>query len=362
MRVVHLANFHGPRSGGLRTMMRQLAREYSARGIDIEHVVPGPRNRTLEIEGTVTHEVASPIVPRSGGYRMILDVPRALRVLEAARPDVVEISDRLTLLRAAAWARQHDARSVMFAHERIDGVIRANARRLPATRIADAMNRHALARVDHIVATTEFASEEFRRIGHEPHVVPLAYEDDRFGTHRRTVRGIPLQERSMRLVMCSRLSYEKACHLAVDAVRVGHANGMPVHLDVLGDGPLRDALEARASGLPVTFHGFVGDRDVVAHMLANADVVLAPGPIETFGLAALEALGSGTPVVANRASAIPELLGDAGATAGEDATEWWEAAHALVLAGDAARERARRTAARYSWSATADQLLGIYTQ
>ena len=50
----------------------------------------------------------------------------------------------------------------------------------------------------------------------------------------------------------------------------------------------------------------------MAALLASADVVVAPGPVETFGLAALEALACGTPVVVNEASALPEVVGDAG--------------------------------------------------
>ena len=50
-------------------------------------------------------------------------------------------------------------------------------------------------------------------------------------------------------------------------------------------------------------------------LLATADVVLAPGPVETFGLAALEALACGTPVVVNAASALPEVIGPAGLAA-----------------------------------------------
>src|SRR5207244_13537765 len=75
-----------------------------------------------------------------------------------------------------------------------------------------------------------------------------------------------------------------------------------------GDGPRIAALRRRAAGLPVTFLGFVDSRADVAALLATADVSLAPGPHETFGLAALEALASGTPVVVSASSALKEIV------------------------------------------------------
>ncbi|WP_262496069.1 glycosyltransferase family 4 protein [Nonomuraea sp. SYSU D8015] len=88
--------------------------------------------------------------------------------------------------------------------------------------------------------------------------------------------------------------------------------GVPAVLAVAGDGPLRPKLMRLAGDLPVRFLGHIGDRDTLADLLATADVAIAPGPVETFGLAALEALASGTPVVVSRHSALPEVVGPAG--------------------------------------------------
>ncbi len=73
-------------------------------------------------------------------------------------------------------------------------------------------------------------------------------------------------------------------------------------LVVAGDGPLRRPLQASAARLPVRFLGHVASRESLAKLLATADVVIAPSPAETFGLSALEALASGTPVVVSSRS------------------------------------------------------------
>ena len=82
---------------------------------------------------------------------------------------------------------------------------------------------------------------------------------------------------------------------------------------------MRARLERQAARLPVDFTGYIGCRDTVATILATADVALAPGPHETFGLAALEALACGTPAVVSRTSALAEILTtDSGAAADND--------------------------------------------
>ena len=125
-------------------------------------------------------------------------------------------------------------------------------------------------------------------------------------------------------------------------------------LAVAGGGPLRATLQAEAAarGLPVRFLGHVGDRDELAALLATADVAIAPGPVETFGLAALEALASGTPVVASAESALPEVLGAAGLAAKGEGPAYATAIRTLMSRPeDERRKAARQQAERYPWSA-----------
>ncbi len=359
-RIAHLANFYGPRSGGLRTMMRELAAVRVARGVELLHVVPGERHDEYELDGYLVRQIAAPTIPRTGGYRMIVDVASVRRALKAFDADVIEVSDRVSLLHAAAPFRRHGTQVAMFAHERIDGVFQANAPVLPGTRIADLMNRSALRSADHIIATTSFAAQEFARIGHTATVIPLAVDTTVFQPARRRLRGAPGVDRPLIIGLCSRLSPEKACHIPIEAVRVAFAQGHNVSLEIIGSGPLEDDLRTRAAGLPVHFHGFLPERMMLARFLANLDVLMAPGPIETFGLAALEALSSGTPVVANAASAISEVIGEAGATAAIDPADWASAALRVVAAGQPLRDAARARALEFSWESTAASLAKTY--
>jgi glycosyltransferase involved in cell wall biosynthesis len=111
-----------------------------------------------------------------------------------------------------------------------------------------------------------------------------------------------------RALVVSRLAREKAVDLAIDACARA---ALP--LTVCGDGPLAAELRTHAqrSGADVTFAGRV-DAATLARLRAEAAVALVPSRAhETFGLAALEALAAGLPVVATRSGALAELEGDA---------------------------------------------------
>jgi N-acetyl-alpha-D-glucosaminyl L-malate synthase BshA len=86
---------------------------------------------------------------------------------------------------------------------------------------------------------------------------------------------------------------------------------VPSVLVMVGDGPDRLDAEQEARRLGVERHvRFLGKIDQVAPLLAAADLFLLPSQSESFGLSALEALASGTPVIGSRAGGLPEVVRD----------------------------------------------------
>jgi glycosyltransferase involved in cell wall biosynthesis len=160
------------------------------------------------------------------------------------------------------------------------------------------------------------------------------------------------------VVAVSRLVRQKGLDVAVEAMA-----GMDATLVVLGEGPERERLEAQARELRVRLllPGRVGD---VASVLRRADVLVHPARWEGFGLALLEAMLAGLPVVASRVSSIPEIVvdGETGLLVPPDDPAALRAALERVLAdpgrlGAAGHTRAR---AEFSVAQMAERTLAAY--
>ena len=363
MRIVQLANFYGPRSGGLRTALHHLGAGYTAAGHEVVLVVPGPRRRDERLPSGVRRiTLPAPGIPGTGGYRAV-DPLRVQALLNGLKPDRLEVSDRLTLRGMGRWARARGIPAVVISHERLDRLLEQFLLPAPlARRAADAANRRMAAAYDTVVCTTEFAREEFDRIGARNVLrVPLGVDLRTFTPtrHDRSLRADLARGADALLVHCGRLSPEKHVERSVDTAAELHAAGHDVRLVIAGDGPRREALERRAAGLPVTFLGFVKQRSDVATLLATADVSLAPGPHETFGLAALEALASGTPVVVSASSALREIVRPGcGAAVPDHAPAFAGAVTTLLDHPEPTRRSAARARAeQYPWQAAVTGML-----
>jgi alpha-1,6-mannosyltransferase len=373
MRIVQLANFYGPRSGGLRTALTALGAGYAARGHEVVLVVPGRAAADERLPGGIRRiQVPAPRLPGTGGYRMV-DPWRVQWLLERLDPDAIEVSDRLTLRGLGRWAARRGVPSVVVSHERLDRLLHQFLLPPgPARALADVANARMAAAYDTVVCTTAFAGAEFDRIGAaNVRRVPLGVDLTTFSPRHRDagLRRELAAGAGTLLVHCGRLSPEKHPERSVDAVAALHDAGASVRLVVAGDGPRRAALERRAAGLPVTFLGFVPQRGRVATLLASADVSIAPGPHETFGLSALEALASGTPVVVSRSSALTEIVGGAPGPSGPygaaaaDSPEAFAAGITTVLAADepVRRHAARTRAEQFGWPSSVDGMLATLT-
>ena len=360
LRIAQLANFIGPTSGGLRRAVDKLGRGYVAAGCERLLILPGPRDGIAEDSAGVTVTIASPVV--SGGYRLVLGLRRVTDVLDRFRPTSVEVSDKWTLTVAARWAKQNGVGSVLFSHERLDDMASLFLRR-DVTRSVHWLNAWLARRYDRVVVTTNYSAREWEGTGARVVRVPLGVDLETF----RPLSEPPPPVDTLRLVHVGRLSREKSPSLAVaTAVELDH-RGRSVRLDVHGAGPQIDDLHSIADGSPVFFHGYSDDRAVIATAYRRADICLSVCPAETFGLAVLEGLACGTPVVtADQGGAFELVASGCAEWADPDPVFLADAVERLAArrqADPAGLQRAARAQAeRFPWSKTVASMLAIHAE
>jgi len=166
------------------------------------------------------------------------------------------------------------------------------------------------------------------------------------------------------LLSVGRLVSQKGYHRLIDAMV--HL-GQDVHLVVCGDGPLRDSLQQRAirHGVDRRLH-LLGTRRDVACLMNHATVYVQPSMYEGFGLAALEAMACGLPVVHSGCAGLADIVGAGGLAANADDPREFARVLRRVLEDAGLRselgERARARAQQFSIDRTADDYAALYAK
>ncbi|WP_174273302.1 glycosyltransferase, partial [Sphingomonas bacterium] len=116
MKIVDVCAFYAPRGGGVKTYVEHKLKAGPERGHDIVVIAPGPADR-IERRGPLARIVwmRSPAFPLDRNYRYFADRPALHRVLDAERPDIVEVSSPWRSASIIAdW--QGDAPIALIAH------------------------------------------------------------------------------------------------------------------------------------------------------------------------------------------------------------------------------------------------------
>lgn len=229
-------------------------------------------------------------------------VHRIGRVLRSARPDLVHLhSGRATWLGGiAAWRAGLPA----ITTRRMDRRLRRNLR----TRF---LYGHALscavAISDAVARCLSDGGVPRERI----RVVPSAVEPEHLHPQRgrEDVRArLDAGASEDCLLAVASLHRRKGLDVLLDALAQLDAASRPT-LWIAGEGPEASALERRARQLGVADRvRFLGHRDDVADLLAACDAFVLPSRQEGLGVAALEAMALGRPVVASRAGGLAESV------------------------------------------------------
>jgi alpha-1,6-mannosyltransferase len=297
------------------------------------------------------------------------------RIVAHERPDLIEVGSTW----CAPWlvhlaTRSIDLPVVWFYHSNFPRVIapwpeRAGRVRRGMAEFAWGYVRRLGRMVRATLAPSEFVARELEQAGVERVVrVGLGVDLERFHPRRRTSaaatrlrHGLPSGPLA---IYVGRLAAEKEVDLLLSAwVEVRRRTG--AGLVLVGDGPARRRLQRRSGSDRLHWLPFQHDRDALADLLAAADLAVAPCSIETFGLSALEALASGTPLLSADRGGVAETVARSGAgrmfASGDAGALAEEAVRLLSDDLDGLGRLGRQYAeADHGWDAVLDRIFDVY--
>jgi alpha-1,6-mannosyltransferase len=272
-------------------------------------------------------------------------------------------------------ARGLDIPAVAFFHSNFPRVFapfpeRARGLRRAMSELAWKYVRYLDQNFAQTIVCSEFAASDLRAAGVDRVTrIPLGVDLDHFTPTRRAqsreVRARYGLSEGPLAGFVGRFAVEKEVGLLLEAWPEVHRRTGAM-LALIGDGPMRASLVAQADGAPwARFLPYERDRDELADLLASLDLCVAPSSIETFGLSALEALSSGTPVLSADRGGVGEQVTSSGAGAhfaSGDAGSLAEAAVSLFRSDLDALGRKGRAYAEHdhSWDSVFDRIFALY--
>lgn len=337
-------------------------------------IIPGERDEIIEQKRAITVTIASPQVPGSPHYRLMLRNRAVRAVLEQFRPALIECQDAYNLPWAAIGHRRRYPDTALIAAymtdfptvyvERPFSKVLGGPLASLCGRICYSYCGTLYRRFDSIFTLSENGgSAKLRSLGIDRvDVVPLGVEVGEFGPDRRDPKlraALGLRDEEPLIIYVGRLDGEKKPDVVVDAFR-RLPQGLGAKLVLLGEGPLKSEIAAIGDER-IVMPGYVKSRAELATWLSSADIYASGMAHETFGISIVEAQASGLPVVGVAAGAMIDRVTDATGRLGPVGDAEAMAANILkVLCSDheAMAAAARAHALQFSWNSSMEALFG----
>lgn len=317
--------------------------------------------------GAEVYRVPGVRFPHYPQIRLSPPHPGIARALKRFRPDVVHAVNPVCLgLGGVFLARRYKAPLVCSYHTNV--AVYANYYRLGfmvnfTRSVTRFVHNQAQVNLCTSEATKDYLLQEgIKRV----RVWPQGVDAGRFGPQyatrewrERLTGGYP---KDRLLIYVGRLGAEKHIEMLKSVFEVPGTR-----LAIVGDGPSRNELEGTFSGTPTIFTGILKGEDL-ARAYATGDIFLFPSTTETLGMAMIEALASGLPVIAARSGASHEVVYD-GETGllyePESEKDLVSCVRRLSEDEDLLRNmgsKARAVAEERSWESSTEALRGYYEQ
>ncbi len=419
---VHLTNYYHKNSGGISTAYNNLLEAANRYQRFVRLIVPG---ETDEIEnigeyGKIYYVKAEPFPFFDKRYRVLLPHKYAptgspiRKILISEMPDMIEICDKYSLTLLAGIIRKGFFRKLtpppMLVHsscERMDDSINSY---ITEAKIGEWFSRRLMgnynfAMFDFYIANSDYTAQELfdsvlisknpRRsskffdfcwryfhaakvpIGQRVFVNHCGVDIETFNVgrknadvRRRILRENGFAEDAKLLLYAGRISPEKNVRLLPEIMKIlAHTADENYCLIIAGDGPTTEQLKTdlqKDAPDKFKFLGNLTDKEKLANLYANADVFIHSNPREPFGIAPLEAMASGIPVVAPNSGGILSYATSENAWLVEPLAENFVGAIREIFSAPEKSQTkiscALQTTKQYTWEISTDRLFSFYDE
>ena len=424
LKSVHITNYYHKNSGGISTAYDRLLEAANRHQRFVRLIVPGENDAQEEIGeyGRIYYVKANPAPVFDKRYRLLLpfhylkgDAP-IRKILEAEMPDIIEIGEKYTLSLLAGVIRKGYFKAlnrpllVHFSCERMDDNLKAFVSAAPPFRwfARRLIGNYIFPMFDYHLANSDYTAQEmidavapeknkrrseaffnfcwqYFRASNIPFAERVFVNNcgadnhlfDRQRKNQETRRAILQEagfpENATVLLYAGRISPEKNVKLLPEVMKSllkfynYDSQRHEYRLLILGGGPQTDWLKAELEKVApgkFKFLGHVSDKEKLADIYANSDIFLHPNPREPFGIAPLEAMASGLPVIAPDSGGVLSYATEENSWLEEATVEGFFAAVRDVSSDDEKREtkirNAIETARTLTWEFSTDRLFALY--
>jgi alpha-1,6-mannosyltransferase len=403
IKTLHITNHYHPSSGGIRIFYRALLEAADRHRREVCLVVPGSDDSMEKVgEFGRVYTIAAPPCPLfDSRYHLLLPhlyalpYPSALRkILQKEQPDLVEVCDKFALSCVPSVLRRRWIKGVApavlvgMSCERLDDNVSAYISEGPIARsLANwYLKKMYVTRFDCHISNSQYtAGELVRALADRPeipvHVRPMGVDCGSFSPARRTpsaraelvsrlaITATPTMPERL-LLYVGRISPEKNIDVLLEMMEgLAADTSAEYHLVFAGDGPRAPRLKAAsAEAVPGRIHllGHIAAREELANLYANCDALVHPNPREPFGIAPLEAMASGLPVVAPGAGGVLSYANSGNCWLVAATGRGFASGVREVFSESAVRaarvEVALQTAARFDWPRVAAIFFELYDE
>ncbi len=325
MRIASLCQSYPPMISGASHFAEMLALGMAGRGHDVLVIAASHSGRKdlSRANGLTVLRVRSWANPLRAQQRFApLPYRDVVRTLEIFRPDVIHLHDVFSIAISGLAAARRAGIPVLLTAHQLPGFVTTYLPPIPGLadaletllwRYAALLNRFALVVTPSLAAARQIR----RRGGFLAEVIGYGLDFTRFHPPRnpserpRICRAYGLDPGRPIILHTGRLDADKGVHRLI-AAAANPVRRLGAQLLIVGDGSQRLRLEALSRKLAiadsVVFTGFVRPEGDLPALYRSADVFATASEIETQGIVILEAMASGLPVAAFRATCLPEII------------------------------------------------------